>query len=207
MKLTTYSLFLTILLGLPGLRVLAQDLTPTEFDGSTYYEISTAEDLVAFATMVNSENPAVNAILTADIDLEGTAWEAPIGTAEANFQGIFDGRGHAIVGFEYVAVGDYNGLFGCVSNSTVKDFSISGNLTSDGFNYNGTIGCAKGTSVISGIRSALNVNVSNAKAHSAGILGSTYTSGHPVLVENCEYSGTFTHSGTGDCQAGILGYT
>lgn len=207
MKRLTYSLFLTILLGLPGLRVLAQDLTTTEIDGTTYYEIGTAEDLVAFATMVNSESPAVNAILTADIDLEGTAWEAPIGTDGANFQGIFDGRGHAIVGFEYVAVGDYNGLFGCVSNSTVKDFSISGNLTSDGFNYNGTIGCAKGTSVISGIRSALNVNVSNAKAHSAGILGSTYTSGHPVLVENCEYSGTFTHSGTGDCQAGILGYT
>ena len=201
MKQKFYTLLLTAVFGLTGMNAWAED-----------YEIATAADLLDFATAVNSGETTTNAVLTADIDLTGVTW-TPIGNSTTKYSGTFDGQGHAITGFSYTTTsGGGHGLFGYVSNATIKDFSISGTLTStggtDGSTYIGTIGAAEGTTVIiSGIRSSLNINVSNCKTHTGGILGSTVTSGNPVLVESCEYNGTLTHSGTGDCQAGILGYT
>lgn len=189
-----------------GMRIYA-----LERDAGGVYQIGTAQDLIDFAALVNGGQTKVNAVLTADIDLSTvlsaeSPW-VPIGSENNRYSGIFDGRGHAITNFEFTAIGDYNGFFGRVVDAQIKNFRIDGNLVSDGFRYNGTIGSAAGSSVISRIFSSVNVSVSNIGAHSGGILGSTETSGNPVMVEFCEYSGTLTHSGAGDCQAGILGYT
>lgn len=211
MKQKFYSLFLIALLGIWGMQTWAQELSTTEIDGVTYYEIGSATDLVAFADLVNNSNSGANAVLTADIDLTNATatgnWPTPIGYNGVQYTGVFDGQGHAITNFEYEAVGDFNGLFGLVKDANIKNFSISGTLTIESYAYNGTIGCAQGSTVISGIYSSLNINITNCHAHSGGILGSTYGSGNPVIVENCEYSGTLTHTGDGDCQGGILGYT
>ena len=196
MKQKLYSILLTALFGLLGMNAWADT-----------YEIATAQDLVDFAEAVNGGETTANAVLTAEIDLTDVTW-TPIGNATTKYGGTFDGQGFAIKNFSYTATSDAgNGLFGYVNNATIKNFSISGELISDGFTYNGTIGAAEANTVISGIRSALNITLANKGAHSGGILGSTVTSGNPVLVENCEYSGTMTHTGAGDCQAGILGYT
>jgi hypothetical protein len=176
----------------------------TPVDG--YYEIGNEKQLKWFAAFVNEGNPAVNGKLTADIDLDGVTW-TPIGNGSNKYTGTFDGQGFSILNFSYTATGNDNGLFGYVRNATIKNFSISGTLTSIGYTRNGTIGAAEASSVISGIHSALNINVSNISAHTGGILGSTITQNNLVLVESCEYSGTLTHNGDGDCQAGILGYT
>ena len=46
------------------------------------------------------------------------------------------------------------------------------------------------------------------KAHTGGIVGGdTGATTDKIVVDGCEFSGTLTHSGTGDCQAGIMGYT
>ena len=58
------------------------------------YQIGTAEDLKAFAELVNSTEPYANAILTADID-KGTD-NTQIGRDGQDFQGVFDGAGHTI---------------------------------------------------------------------------------------------------------------
>ena len=205
MKQKLYSLFLAALLGMLGMQVGAQELTTTEIDGVTYYEIGNGDDLLAFAELVNGGEYGANAVLTDDINLAGVEW-TPIGNADGAYTGIFDGQGHAITDFLYDAVGDCNGLFGFINNATVKNFSISGELTSS-FDKNGVVGKANGTSVVSGIHSALTIHVSDCKAHTGGIVGGTDTAGHTLLVEGCEYSGTMTHSGLGDCQGGILGYT
>ena len=168
-------------------------------------EIDSAEKLVNFATRVNAGENLLCALLTADIDLSGVTW-TPIGNAITKYAGIFDGQGHTITGFNYTANADYNGLFGYINNATIKNFSISGILTSN-YNKNGVVGNADGTSIVSGIHSSLTINVSNCEAHTGGIVGGTGYSGNTLLVENCEYSGILTHSGNGDCQAGILGYT
>ena len=177
-----------------------------------YYEISNEYELRWFSAYVNNIDPNVNAVLTSNINLEHVAW-TPIGNSSSKYAGTFDGQGYAITNFSYTSTSDgAHGFFGYVSDATIKNFSISGTLTSDGGtkgkNFTGTIGAAEGTkTVISGINSSLTINVSNCEAHSGGILGSTVGSGNPVVVENCEYSGTLTHREKGDCQAGILGYT
>ena len=69
MKRTIYSLFLTALFGMLGMHVCAQELSTTEIDGKTYYEIGTADDLAILAQIVNGGEFEANAVLTADIDL------------------------------------------------------------------------------------------------------------------------------------------
>ena len=63
------------------------------------YQIASAEDLKAFAELVNAGNPGLNAVLTADIDrgLDGTM----IGCERWDYQGIFDGQGHTIEGLYF----------------------------------------------------------------------------------------------------------
>ncbi len=182
------------------------------------YQLATAADLKLFSVVVNNNingAAAAKAVLTADIDMGEVVDFEPIGACTISndkivtdyaFAGEFDGQGHSITNFDYVATGPGNGLFGLINNATVKNFRISGTLTSDGYNYNGLIGAAEGSSVVSGIYSDMNINVSNFKAHSGGIVGGCSTASK-IMVENCEYAGTLTHSGSGDCQAGILGYT
>ena len=170
-----------------------------------FLEIGTPNQLKWFADYVNQIDPAADAMLTADIDLDGIAW-TPIGNVNNKYSGTFDGQGYSITNFNYTATGDNNGLFGYINNAIVKNFSISGTLTST-FSKNGVVGAADGAAVVSGIHSALTINVSDFKGHTGGIVGGDGGGvTHTLLVENCEYSGTLTHSGLGDCQAGILGY-
>ena len=182
------------------------------------YQISNAKQLQLFSVLVNNGQTNINAALTADIDMSELGEDAvfePIGryitkndkiSTELAYTGVFDGQGYSIKNFVHNATDDGNGLFGLINNASVKNFRISGTLTSDGFKYNGVVGIAEGTSVVSGIYSDMDVNVSNCSAHSGGIVGGCSTSSK-ILVENCEYAGTLTHKGKGDCQAGILGYT
>ena len=177
-------------------------ITPS--DG--WYVIGNEKQLKWFGAYVNAGNTGVNGKLIDNIDLEGIAW-TPIGNSTNKYAGTFDGQGHAIINFDYEATGDNNGLFGYINNATIKNFSISGILTS-GFSKNGVVGNVKGTSIVSRIHSSLTINVSECKGHTGGIVGGdTGATIDKTIVENCEYSGTLTHSGTGDCQAGILGYT
>lgn len=173
--------------------------------------ISSANDFANFAERVNNGGEtSLCATLTSDIDLTRiSSTLEPIGNEYNPYRGTFDGQGHAITGFEYTAYSDFNGLFGFINNATIKNFSISGTLTSYG-DWNGVVGRADGASVISGIHSLLTINVSDFKAHTGGVVGGSSNiqgSQHIVLVEGCEYSGTLKHSGEGDCQAGIIGYT
>ena len=170
------------------------------------YQISDAKQLQLFSVLVNNGQTSAKAVLVDDIDMADCEDYTPIGLDKVPYKGVFDGQGHAITNFNYTAIAACNGLFGFIENATVKNFSISGTLTSS-FDKNGVVGKANGTSVVSGIHSSLDINVPDCKGHSGGIVGGTDTNGCTVLVENCEYSGTLTHKGQGDCQAGILGYT
>ena len=171
------------------------------------YQLGTPTQIKLFAMIVNNGETNAKAVMTNDIDMTGVENFNPIGSSSTHFTGEFDGQGYAITNFVYEANGDNNGLFGCIDGSAVvKNFSISGTLTSIGFTYNGVIGQAEGTSLISGIYSSMDINVSDCKAHTGGIVGGMTTSSK-MFVQNCEYAGTLTHSGSGDCQAGIVGYT
>ena len=66
MKQKLYFLFLTAVFGLFGLSSWAQDLPITVIDGTEYYEIGNADDLVKFAQIVNGGELTANAVLNAD---------------------------------------------------------------------------------------------------------------------------------------------
>ena len=165
------------------------------------FEIGTEADLLAFADYVNS-NRAANGVLTADIALSNT-WQTPIGIDGAPFTGTFDGQGHKITGFQGTGAGKF-GLFGFISNATVKNFSIDGTLAVTGATGTGAIGWSS-ASRISNVHSSLNITVATADVHHVGgVVGSAQ---YKNRITGCSFSGTLTETaGNNDCFAGIAGY-
>lgn len=96
-------------------------------------QISTAEELLAFASDINSgayeDTSDMLVELTADIDLEGQAW-TPIGDKGIYyFEGVFDGNGHTIRSLTLnTQGGTYLGLFGGTANTTIRDVHVTGTL-------------------------------------------------------------------------------
>ena len=129
--------------------VAADDLTATidtgatvtlkDTDGDSYYDIGTADELYAFAAIVNGGNNSINAELTADItvnegvlDKNGNLVEGeyrtwtPIGTSSKRYEGIFDGANFSVSGLwcseDSVSAA---GLFGYLSEkATVKNLGV-----------------------------------------------------------------------------------
>ena len=61
------------------------------------YQIGSADDLAAFAELVNGGETAIDAVLTADIDYSAnTQLIHMVGTSENPYEGTFDGQFHRI---------------------------------------------------------------------------------------------------------------
>lgn len=94
------------------------------------YQIATAENLAWFSEAVNSGTSSINAVLTADIELNESGSTAnewtPIGTSENPFTGTFDGAGYTVSGV-YVNKPDMIGvgLFGVVKNTNDEGETVS----------------------------------------------------------------------------------
>lgn len=90
-------------------------------------EISTAEELIDFASKCNYNSYSENKIvkLTSDITLAGSGYE-PM----AIFCGVFDGGGHKIEGFLYSDTRSFAGFI-CKTtpSATVMNLTIGGNIT------------------------------------------------------------------------------
>ncbi len=123
---------LALLISCFSLTVHANDNEPALND-SSYYEISTAEQLKWFADKVNSGSESINGVLTADVDLSslsGEYWE-PIGMwSEENlsfkkFKGKFNGQNHVVSGL-ILRKGAACGLFGITEGATISNIIVSG---------------------------------------------------------------------------------
>ena len=115
-------------------------------DGS--YAVYTANGLKEWAETVQSD-PALNIILTADIDLTGTEW-TPIGMSRG-YTGTFDGQGHTITGLNISPTEDAAALFhnidgdGKVMNLQLKGVTYNGSTAMGGIatgNYGTIIACS-----------------------------------------------------------------
>jgi hypothetical protein len=168
--------------------------------------------------------------LQKDIDLRGIRW-TPIGNNNVPFTGTLDGNGHAIKNLSMNRLGlDLNGLFGSISNATIKNLNlsnvniiggkhigaISGNVTGistiDNCSADGVI-----TTSINGISDsyigglvgqANSLNISNSNS-SVVITGSGNRIGGLVgeltgNITNSYATGNIT-SKSGDCTGGIVG--
>ena len=85
MKQKVTSFLLLALMCLMGV-----DAYALEKNGEGVYQIGTAQDLLDFAELVNTD-PTCSALLTADIDMKDKGWISP-----SSFAGTFDGGNHTI---------------------------------------------------------------------------------------------------------------
>ena len=179
------------------------DYEPAQKNADGYYEIKNGGNLFWFANHVNTADRTANAVLTADIDLEGRPW-TPIGsTGEANnnFRGVFDGQNYTIRGLNVEGGRAGLGFFGEVRTGTVKNFTIYGEVVvNTEVDYvGGVIGSICGLNgendlerngaIIQNITSYVNLT---AKVHGTGMIGGFVGyANHQSLIEKCSWYGTF----------------
>ncbi len=165
----------------------------------TTFQISTPEDLVAFAELVNSgQKKAVGAVLTNDIDFSN--YDTSIGTSENRYYGTFDGMGHTIT-VGYNRAQNNAALFGYLSG-VVQNLSVCGKIITSGkfaagiaaHSYGGTVrNCASYVDIVSSIRG---------DGTHAGIIAVTDGGG---TLQNCLYAGSMTGNNT-NCCGGLVGW-
>ena len=137
----------------------------------SWYEISSANGLKAFAGKVNSGTSYKNETvkLTADIDLANEEW-TPIGKSGSTFQGVFDGQGHTIsnlyINNKWLCDA---GLFGLTTDGEVKNFTLQ-NANVTGYLDVGAIAGTPYTSKYTNITLCGNVTV-NGYAYVGGAFG------------------------------------
>lgn len=159
--------------------------------------------------------------LSSDVDLSGIEEWIPIGTGSGNsFKGTFNGGGHSITGLHIESTSDYVGLFGYCSGASIKNLSVTGEVSGtsyvsliSGYAVNGTIsncqtfGSLKGIGTyIGGIAGYIGLDqniiskyerISDCSNH-AGITG-RYRAGGIVgyafysYVENCQNFGRISN--------------
>ena len=91
--------------------------------------IATKEDWKKFGELVRSREGKLNARLTADIDLGGDFLK--IGSESTGYSGTFDGQGHTVTIDWNGNGGGYVALFPSVTNATIKNLRVTGQMTSD----------------------------------------------------------------------------
>ena len=88
--------------------------------------ISNADELMAFASNVNSGMTDLVAQLTGAINMSGVAY-TPIGTEANKYAGSFDGKGNVVSNISYTSsTQDHVGLFGYVKNATIQNTVLDG---------------------------------------------------------------------------------
>ena len=102
------------------------------------YEISTPEQLMEFAALVNGGNNGANAVLTADINMSGQSWSGI--ASNQDYTGVFDGQGHTISNLTGT-----EGLF-AKNSGTVKNVQLENvSITREGGNLGAVVGVNTGT--------------------------------------------------------------
>ena len=177
-------------------------------------EISTAEELAAI-----NENLAGNYVLTADIDLAGVEWK-PIGTfvpsgeseeeqemplQSAAFTGTFDGAGHKISNLvidqpDGMAIG----LFGCISGSSVGNFTVE-NASADGMvMVSDVVGYAFSSKVSDISLVGGKVTAHSGEFSAEGMYGGIVGAGMNSVITGCSASAEIVIP-DGTANAGIIG--
>lgn len=117
------------LLGLAAVAMPAMAITP---NAEGVYEIGNAAQLEEFAAIVNAGNRTANAVLTADIDMDGVKHTPIANKKEVSYKGTFDGQFHTISCLEMGSEteGENIGLFGVVGVGAVLRNTIIDDMSS-----------------------------------------------------------------------------
>ncbi|MBQ4568589.1 MAG: hypothetical protein IJA62_00795, partial [Ruminococcus sp.] len=186
-------------------------VTISDNDGDGFYDIGTADDLYAFAELVDGGKTTIKGELTADIvvnegritDENGSyrSWD-PIGGGSTQYATTFDGNGYSISGLYHVGTSSsYKGLFARVTsaaviqNVTVKNSYIHADDSVGaivGYSYGAVINCHSIDNILMG-------RLDETAKYTGGVVGY----GNGTEVTGCTNTSTVygqLHAG------GIVGY-
>lgn len=218
-----FVLVFVIALSLCALTIGASAASSAPAGGGTAdnpYRIGTAEELKWFAGLVNGtltddtqQNSAACAVLTADIDLNGSAENkfTPIGISGHYYTGTFDGMGYEIKGLyidsnknetKYVGLFGYIGVGGILRNIRVVDGSVSYSGYLSTMDYNNYVGGICGYSDYCVISECFNGGEVSGVDNTGGICGYNF---HGKIV-NCHNKGNVSSDYTYGDVGGICGY-
>ena len=187
------SLLLLCLMWLSGTTMKAVDVV------DDVYQIGTAEDLAAFAELVNAGEKSANAVLTADIDFSG--YQTMIGNNDIRYAGTFDGAYHTVKVAYAEPEYEYTALFQYLSG-TVKNLRVEGTITT-GKKYAAGIAGNLDGGTVDGCISAVSITSSvDGDATHGGIAG---TSTNNATVQNSISAFTLRGELTTNC-GGIVGW-
>lgn len=169
------------------------------------YLISTSAQLAYLAQKVNGGEPYKGKYFrqTANFDLAGKKW-TPIGNSSNEFKGHFDGDNKEVYDLNVDITGSYAGLFGNITNGSVKNVRICSGSVKASLNYVGGIVGDFYYSTMENCTASVNVSGnSNVGGLAGSISGST--------VSNCHFlSGEIVGSGDrywdGEYVGGIVGH-
>ncbi|MCR4922348.1 MAG: CotH kinase family protein [Bacteroidaceae bacterium] len=153
------------------------------------FRISTSEDLIDFAELVNTSMPDAQALVTANLNMKGLTL-SPIGNTATPYVGSFDGGGHTISNLKIESGNNYAGLFGVVGGGVViKNLVLDSTCSISGSAYVGLIGGSNGSGTITmeclgneGAVTAMNQNA-------GGIFGCNMSSAATPIFRNCYVTG------------------
>lgn len=174
--------------------------------------ISNADQLAYVAQQVNAGTygwDSANYKLGNDINLTAYSNWTPIGKYQYEFNGVFDGGGHTISNLKINTTGSRGyGLFGDISNGTVKNVGLSGvniNVTSaaDWVYVGGLAGNTDGTIENCSVTGAITGTVTHSSVCFGGLVGRNYYG----TVKNCYTTATVSVSGAGSYSVGGLAGT
>ena len=151
-------------------------------------EIATKEDWKKFGDFVRSGEGNLNAKLTADLNLGSDIQK--IGSESTDYRGTFDGQGHTITIDWNGNGGDYFALFPFVTDATIKNLRVTGQMTSDSeplgvFSFE-----AGGNTTFSGCVSDVKITNGNTNSSycAAGMVLSAYSEGK-ITFKDCIVAG------------------
>ena len=146
------------------------------------YEIRNVNDLKLLAEKVNGGVTYKDKYfkLTADIDLKNEPNWTPIGKENKHFKGTFDGDGYKITDLSITSSNEKIGLFGFVSNATIQNCNVTGEIEGNNF-VGGIVGNAVNNTHI--LNCSFQGDVKGELDYVGGIAGNT--------TADCEVSGCF----------------
>ena len=167
-------------------------------------EIATKEDWKKFGDLVRSGERNLNARLTVDLNL-GTDIQK-IGSESTSYSGTFDGQGHTITIDWNGYGGSYFALFPFVTDATIKNLRVTGQMTSDSEPLGVFALNADGNTTFSGCVSDVKITNGNTNSSycAAGMVLSAYSKGK-ITFKDCIVSGDLNGT-TDNSRQGMGGF-
>lgn len=154
-----------------------------------YYCIGNGDQLIEFAGIVNGGEPSANAILTADIDLNGKTY-VPIGVDGDNrYRGTFNGQGYRIKNMSIVGSKKEQGMFNVVAGATIKNLILDSSCDiNSGDCTAALVGCCNGNNgtILRIENVGVECDVTGTGPNAAAFVGCNYGGDRvTILITNC----------------------